>query len=160
MATIFMKIATIKGSSTVKGYQDWIELESLQFAASRRVQTVIGNASNRSVSAPSFSEITVSKPLDKASNPLYLAAAAGKALPEIEIHICHAGETHQPVQKHRLKNVVISEHRQVAHSGGLPHEMLSLNYVRSEVTYIGCDAAGNIQSPHTIACDLETGIMG
>ena len=73
---IYMKYGDLNGEATAEGYKDWIELTSLQWGVGRGISAGTGGASKRESSAPSVSEITVTKTMD-AFSPLALKEAIG-----------------------------------------------------------------------------------
>ena len=64
---IFMHYDGIDGNVTAKGYEKWIEVQSFQFGSGRGISTPTGGSENREASAPSVSEVVVTKLMDKAS---------------------------------------------------------------------------------------------
>src|SRR5258708_23478922 len=71
-----MSFGDVQGSVTTADYKGWIELNSFQFGVSRGVSSGAGGATRES-SAPSISEIVVSKYLDASSPKLYQDSLAG-----------------------------------------------------------------------------------
>ena len=67
---IYMKFGDVNGDVTTEGYKNWIELNSFQFGVSRAVSSGAGGATRES-SAPSISEIVVTKLFDSSSAKLY-----------------------------------------------------------------------------------------
>src|SRR6185295_14966275 len=67
---IYMKCAGIDGQVTAKGHEKWIELQSCQFGVGRGISSATGSDANREASAPSVSEIVVTKVTD-ATSPLF-----------------------------------------------------------------------------------------
>ena len=68
---IYMKYGTkIKGESLAEGHkgtEGWIEINSVQWGCSRGINTPVGGSGKREASAPSVSEITVTKLMDSTS---------------------------------------------------------------------------------------------
>ena len=54
----------VKGDVTATGYVGWIELNSFQFGVGRGISSPTGGSADRELSAPSVSEITVTKDQD------------------------------------------------------------------------------------------------
>jgi len=61
----------IKGNVTATGYEDWIELDSIQFGVGRGISMEVGNMANREATRPSLSEVVVTKMMDNASGGLF-----------------------------------------------------------------------------------------
>src|SRR5436190_4359593 len=71
-----MKFGDVKGDVTTIGFADWIELDSFQLGVSRNVTSGASGAA-REGTAPSISEIAITKHLDASSTKLYNDALAG-----------------------------------------------------------------------------------
>ena len=74
---IYMKYGGIQGDVTESQHANWIELNSLQFGVGRGVSSATGSTEDREASAPSVSEITITKDLDKSSIKLLTEAYQG-----------------------------------------------------------------------------------
>ncbi len=81
---IYMKFGSINGNTTTEGFKNWIELHSFQFGVSRSVSSGAGGATRES-SAPSISEIVVTKLNDLSSPKLYQDSVAGTFDTKVEI---------------------------------------------------------------------------
>ena len=77
---IFLKYGSIKGETTQLTHKDWIEVNSFQFGVGRGISSGVGGGSKREASAPSVSEITLTKTMDIASPLLLKDAIGGKAV--------------------------------------------------------------------------------
>ena len=75
---IYMKYAALKGDVTASGHETWIELNSFQWGVGRGISSPTGASADRESSAPSVSEITVTKANDVASAPLLNEALQGE----------------------------------------------------------------------------------
>src|SRR5262245_58115694 len=75
---IYMKYKDIKGEVTAEGYQEQVEVNSFQWGVGRGISTPTGSSQNREASAPSVSEIVVTKPLDNATPGLLTEAFHGE----------------------------------------------------------------------------------
>ena len=64
---IFMKHDGIDGDVTAEGHEKWIELGSCQFGVGRSITNPTAKGGDREASAPSVSEIVVTKVTDGAS---------------------------------------------------------------------------------------------
>ena len=67
---IYMKYDGIDGDVTAEGHEKWIELNSFQWGVGRGISSPTGASADRESSAPSISEITVSKMQDAATTKL------------------------------------------------------------------------------------------
>src|ERR1700692_3516392 len=68
----------VKGDVTATGYVGWIELNSFQFGTGRGISSPTGGSADRESSAPSVSEVPVSKAQDSSTGPLLTAALQGE----------------------------------------------------------------------------------
>src|SRR6059058_5931429 len=68
----------IKGDVTEEGHTGWIELNSFQWGVGRGISSPTGGAADRESSAPSVSEITVTKATDISSTKMYNEALQGE----------------------------------------------------------------------------------
>jgi len=64
---IYVQYGTIPGDVTATGHEKWIEVNSFQWGVGRGISSPTGGSSDREASAPSVSEIVVTKPTDIAS---------------------------------------------------------------------------------------------
>lgn len=155
---IFMKYPDITGKSTLAGFEDMIELNSLQWGVGRAIDNSRG-IDTREGGICSVSEITATKMLDSTSPKLFIEACTGELDNEVEIHFVRtaSGET-QMYCKYVLTNTGISGFS-TSSGGDRPTESLSLNFTKIEYTYspVGNDLTGD---PLTVNYDLGTGKSG
>ena len=86
---IYMKVDGVDGSVTAAGHEKWIELDSAQMGVNRHVTEATGRGTNREASAPSVSEIVITKPLDCASTGLFRLSLWGEGK-KVKIDFCVA----------------------------------------------------------------------
>ena len=140
---IFMKYGSLDGEASATGYEKWVELGSLQWGVGRGISTGSGGGSKRESSAPSISEITVTKTADSFSPLALKEAIGGKGVTvKIDLTRTDAGGKHHPYQKYVLEEVMISGYS-ISSGGDRPSESLSLNFTKfdSEYIKIGSDFA-------------------
>jgi len=129
---VYMKYEGAQGSCTAQGYQNWIELYSCNFQSTRQVGTPSGRGTNRESSAPSVSEVSISKNLDTSSGVLYKASLAGKGV-NVTIVMLKAsadGSKLEEVDKLELQDTLVTNYSISAHGGDThrpPVESMSLN---------------------------------
>lgn len=153
---IFMKLDNIKGSVTAKPYLGWIELKQIKFNTNRHVDTVVGRKRKASSNLLHLSDVFLVKELDDASNPLYEALLSHKVIPKAEIHVCSTGSQLQPYRQYQLDNVLVTHHEESASGGGMPTEIIELNFTKIMKTYTGRDGSNKAKSPTSMGYDLET----
>src|SRR5688500_12100846 len=91
LAAIYLKIDGIEGESTSSAFPKMIEVYSLQFNAGRAISKQSGN-SNRTSSAPTFSEIIITKGMDKSSVPLFKESVIGASGKSGVLYFTQTGE--------------------------------------------------------------------
>ncbi len=75
---IYVQYGKITGDVTAAGHEKWIEVNSFQWGVGRGISSPTGASANRESSAPSVSEIVVTKPSDSSSSKLLDEIAAGR----------------------------------------------------------------------------------
>jgi type VI secretion system secreted protein Hcp len=150
---IYMKFGEVKGDVTTADYKDWIELNSFQFGVSRAVSSGAGGATRES-SAPSISEIVVSKYLDSSSPKLYQDSLAGTF--DTKVTIKMTSTTKNKVETflaYELTDCGVSSYSQSS-GGDAPTESLSLNFVKIMMTPTPLDKSGQIKKGDIVTYDL------
>jgi type VI secretion system secreted protein Hcp len=139
---IFMKYDGIdKGSSTTKGHlgsSGWTELSSVQWGVGRGI-TNASQGQEREASAPSVSEIVVTKLLDLSSYRLFEESLTGDGK-TVTIHFTKTNKDQQETyMEYVLSNTLVSGFSTNG-SGDRPMETVSLNFTKIEYNYTGLDA--------------------
>jgi type VI secretion system secreted protein Hcp len=156
---IYMKIDGIDGSVTAAGHEKWIELDSAQMGVNRHVTNPTGRGVNREASAPSVSEIVVTKPLDCASTGLFRLSLWGEGK-KVKIDFCKTDKDKiEPYLQLELENTLISSYSASGHGGGggvhdRPMESLSMNFTKITYATIQMDAAHKTGKPDRAMWDL------
>ena len=137
--TAYIQIDGIKGESTAKGYEGWIEVGSVQWGVGRAISSPAGG--NREASAPSISEITLTKTLDSTSPALFLRAVSGIFnIATVKLHLVTPSgstNTNTVFYKLTLSDVLVSSQSNSASAGDdRPQESISLNFSKIEVEYL------------------------
>lgn len=152
---IFMKYGTEKGEVTAEGYKEWIELQSFQWGVGRGIASAgSGGLSKREASAPSISEITVSKTFD-AFSPLALKDAIGGKGAVVKIDITRTDNSgkHVAFQKYVLSETMMSGYS-ISSGGDRPSESISLNFTKFDSEYLKIDAAFNAVTTGHVIYDI------
>ena len=143
IAAIYLKLGTLEGDVTVKGYEKWIQVDSVQFGVGRSISSPTGGT--RDASAPSVSEVTLTKPMDKSHPGLFsraVGAAGGSSGETAQLYFVRTGnnglETYYKID---LSEALVSGFS-VSSGGDLPFESLSLNFTKITVTYSNLAPAG------------------
>ena len=129
---IYMKYAALKGDVTADGHKDWIELNSMQWGVGRGISSPTGASADRESSAPSISEITVTKAQDVSTIALLNEAYQGEGV-DVTIDLCKTDKGKlETYLSYILTNCMISGYS-VSSGGDRPSESLSLNFTKIEV---------------------------
>ena len=136
---IFLKYGDIKGETTQTTHKEWIEISSFQFGVGRGISSGVGGGSKREASAPSVSEVTMTKTFDIASPLLLKEAVGGKSVTaKIELTQTDNSGKHASFQKYELTNALISGYS-ISSGGDRPSESLSLNFTKFDSEYLNID---------------------
>ncbi len=152
---MYMKFGSVAGKVTAKGYEGWIELNSLQFGVSRGIGSPHGTDADRESSAPSISEVVITKQFDKSSNKLFMDAVAGKMDTKVDIKLTTTTKD-QTVEflHYELTAAGISGYS-ISSGGDRPSESISLNFLKIQITSKGMDSSVTGQ-PDVVGYDLST----
>jgi len=136
---IFLKYGALKGEVSQETHKEWIEINSLQWGVGRGIGSGVGGGSLRESSAPSVSEITVTKVMD-ISSPLLLKESLGGKAVEVKIEITQTDDSgkHVSFQKYVLTNTLISGYS-ISSGGDRPSESLSFNFTKFDSEYMNID---------------------
>jgi type VI secretion system secreted protein Hcp len=154
-----MKYGTVKGNVTEEGHKDWIQLSSFQWGVGRGISSPTGHSSNRESSAPSVSEITVSKATDVATDGLLDAALQGEGV-KVEIDFCKTEKGKLEVYlKYDLEDCMISGYS-ISSGGDMPSESISLNFTKIETAFTAELASGKAGEKKRIIYDIGKAKVG
>jgi type VI secretion system secreted protein Hcp len=151
---IFLKYGALEGEATPKGYEKWIEIHSYSWSVGRGISVGIGGQSKREATAPSVSEISVTKSMDVASPLLLKEAVGGKAV-DVKIEVTQTDNTgkHIAFQKYILSNTLISGYS-VSGAGERPSESFSLSFTKFDSEYLNIDDKFNSKTTGHVIYDL------
>jgi len=156
---IYMKYDGIDGSVTATGHEKWIELDSAQVGVNRHVTNATGKGVNREASAPSVSEIVVTKALDCASTSLFKASLWGEGK-KVKIDFVKTDKDKiEPYLQLELENVLVSSYSCSGHGGdggvhARPTESMSLNFTKITYNTIQMDPSNKTAKPDRAMWDL------
>lgn len=157
---IYMKLDSIQGNVTTKGYEGWIECLDLAFnGISSHIHQEIGNAMDRVLNHPVFGEIDIIKSLDRSSINLFEHAHSRQAIPEVEIHSVNTSDPVFTYAKLILKNAIVSHYSEFSSSLSQtkPREHITFTYTSLEKTYIPKNPDSTPDSPLTSGYNLAQG---
>ncbi|MCE9529819.1 MAG: type VI secretion system tube protein Hcp [Planctomycetes bacterium] len=155
---IYMQYDGIKGSVTEAGHKEWIELQSCQMGTHRNVTSAVGGSSNREASAPSISEIVITKNLDAASAELFRASLVGEGK-KVKIDFCKTDKDKlTPYLQLELENTLVSSFSLSGHGGSgnsAPMESLSINFTKISLNHLSPDESNAKTKPIRAGYDLS-----
>jgi len=165
-AAIYMKFEggsePIKGNGTLPGFETYIAVDSFQWGVGRGISSPLsGGTRDREASAPSLSEIVVTRGSDELV-PIFMAATtAGREYTKVTIGFYNVGggeppDPNTPYLKYELKNVLVSGYS-LSSGGDRPSESLSLNYSAIQITSIPTGKDGKPGTPIVRKWDIATG---
>jgi type VI secretion system secreted protein Hcp len=133
---IFVKYGAENGEATAEGYEKWMEVGSFQWGIGRGISAGVGGGSKREATAPSVSEITITKTMD-AADPWLLKEAIGGAAVEVKIDLTQTDNDghHVAYQKYILSNTLVSGYS-ISSGGDRPSISVSFNFTKFDSEYI------------------------
>lgn len=153
--SIYMNYNNIPGDVTAEGHEKWIELNSVQWGVGRGILSPTGGSADRESSAPSVSEIVVTKVTDVSSTKLLNEAYQGEGQ-SVTIDFLKTDKGKLEVYlTFTLTNTMISGHS-FSSGGDRPTESISLNFTKVEFKNVNMGSAGDTGSPDSTTYDLAT----
>ena len=141
---IYMQYSGITGDAQSVGHAQWIEVDSFQFGVGRGISSPTGGSSDREASAPSVSEIVVTKPTDVASPSLFQHCLGSRRL-RVSIIFTNATTPSGPRHKLDLKDALIADIQPHPRRSGMG-EKLTISF--SDYVFNG---AKNVPIPPTLS---------
>jgi type VI secretion system secreted protein Hcp len=150
---IYMKFGEIEGDVTTKGYEKWIQLDTLTFGVGRSIGSAMGKNKTREADHPTVSEIIVTKLIDKASTKLLVESLAGKLDTKTKIDFTTTADGGiETFLKLELTDCGLSQFSMQS-NGAEPQESLSLNFTKITYTHKALDSKVN-GTPVRVGYDL------
>lgn len=133
---IYMEFEGIEGNVTMDGYAKQIELQDYSWGVGRGISMITGRTTNREVSSPSISEVTVSKVMDKATPLLIQESVIGNKGKKVVIHLVRTGaDAEEEFMTFTLHDCLISSYSVGGSGEGESVETLSLSFTGIETAY-------------------------
>ena len=150
---IYMNYNNLPGDVTADGHVGWIEVNSFQWGVGRGISSPTGASADRESSAPSVSEITVTKATDICSTKLLNEAYQGEGV-DVQIDFCKTDKgVLQVYMSYKLSDCMVSGYS-LSSGGDRPSESLSLNFTKIEFKNINMTDTNADGSPDTITYDV------
>jgi len=153
---VFLKINGVQGDVTAQGHEGAIAISSFQHQYEQKVSMPVGRPHDRVRSQPEFSQVILTKNMDRSTNALLNYAYSGKVIPQVECHVAMTGDKLSSVAKYVFKNAIISRYDTVVGSHGTPVETIALHFTKMETTYLGRNEQNQISTPQVTGYNLET----
>ena len=152
---IYMKYDGINGEVSAEGHKQCIELNSVSWGVGRGISTPTGSGGDRNTTAPSISEVTVSKPFDGSSVPLFQELLTPGSAKKATLDFVRTDKDKLAVfLSIELDDVMVSGYNVSSHGEGQPQETLSLNFTKIIVTETGTDVTGTAGQPNKAGYDV------
>jgi type VI secretion system secreted protein Hcp len=150
---IYVQYGALKGDVTATGHEKWIEVNSFQWGVGRGLSSPTGGSSDREASAPSVSEIVVTKPTDIASVKLLDESLEGEGV-DVTIDFCKTDKGQLNVYlSYTLNNTMISGFS-MSSGGDRPQESLSFNFTKIACRDVSLGSKNEDGSPETVTYDV------
>ncbi|TCV97297.1 type VI protein secretion system component Hcp [Luteibacter rhizovicinus] len=119
----------IKGSSSIKGYEDWILVDSYSMSSGRAL-TMVKGTQNRTIGTGQMSELLLSKGSDKASADIFMQSLCGDSLGEATLRVLDGSikDKQRVVMELKMHDVMVSHFSSTA-SLGRPVESFQLSFM-------------------------------
>jgi type VI secretion system secreted protein Hcp len=154
---IYIKYGDIKGDVTAEGHKGtdgWVEVNSFQFGVGRGISSPTGGGDDRESSAPSVSEIVVTKDMDASSYAWLEASLWGEGV-NVTIHFCKTDKDKlETYCEYVLSDAMVSGYS-VSSGGDKPSESLSLNFTKIVYKYIPMDKKNAGAAPLPTGWDIS-----
>jgi type VI secretion system secreted protein Hcp len=150
---IYVQYAAIKGDVTESTHAGWIEVNSFQWGVGRGISSPTGGSSDREASAPSVSEIVVTKPMDLATTNVLDEALEGEGK-DVTIDFCKTDKGQLVVYLSYVMNNTMISGYSLSSGGDRPQESLSFNFTKIACTAKTVDPTNAEGSPATVTYDI------
>ena len=150
-AAAYLKFDGIDGEVSARGHDAWINVLSISHSISRGAES---SATARSSGMASFSDITVTKEMDKSSPKLAEAVASGRMIPNVAFELTSNSGTYL---KYELKNVMVTSYSMSGNASDRPMESISLNFEEIKVTYTEFSPDGKAKGNVEYSWKVEEG---
>jgi len=152
---IYLHVEGLEGDVTAAGHEGWIECLSMQWGIGRAISTPTGSSQERESSAPSVSEVSIAKNMDKCTPKLFEQACVGTSK-LVKIDLVQTGDQLDTYMSYELENSLISGYS-VSTGGDRPSENVSFNFTKLVMKYVPYDNLHNAGSPIPAGYDVSLG---
>ena len=153
---IYLHVEGLEGDVTAAGHEGWIECESMDFGVSRSISTQTGSSQERESTAPTFSDVTIVKNMDKCTPKLFEQACIGTSK-LVKIDLVQTGEQLDTYMSYELTDSLITSHATSSAGEGRPTESVSFNFTKILMKYTPYDNKHKPGSPIPAGYDVRLG---
>jgi len=159
-STVFLRVDGIAGDVTAAAHPGEIELLSYSFGVTQTGPLACGGGG--AAGKAQAQALRITKRLDKASVPLYLATVTGKHLTQVRLAATNPGQTADYFTV-TLEDVLISSYSAsgTTESGGLsPTEEVTFSFGKITLQYLVQRENGAYEAGATASWDVRTSVTG
>ena len=150
---IYVQYGKITGDVTAAGHEKWIEVNSFQWGVGRGISSPTGGSANRESSAPSVSEIVVTKPTDSSTSKLLDESLQGEG-EDVTIDFVKTDKGKLEVYMSYTLNDTLISGFSMSSGGDKPQESVSFNFAKIALKTIEMDVKGAAGTPATVTYDV------
>jgi type VI secretion system secreted protein Hcp len=150
---IYVKMDGVKGDVTAEGFPDHMEVSSLQWGVGRGIGSPLGGSKDREASAPSVSEVVLTKVMDQSSPQLLREALWGEGK-KVEIKLVKTDKDKLEIYAQYILEEALLSGYSVSSGGDRPTESLSLNFTKVEFNNTGMGPKNETGDPDRVQYDL------
>jgi type VI secretion system secreted protein Hcp len=138
---LYLKLDGIEGEGKDEAHQGWIDLFSYQFGVARPSTGQDGESQR----GASFSDLTITKFVDKSSPSLLFDTASETHIEDATIDVVKAGtDKSKPFLEYTLSKVLVSN---IISGGVISPESVSLNFAAIQMKYSPQNSDGTLGKP-------------
>ena len=152
----FLKLDGIDGESTDERHNNWIEVHSYSWGVSNSGSLASGGGGGSGKA--SFSDLHITKTVDKSSPKLMLAVATGEHLKTLDLTLRKAGGSPMDYYIIHMEDVLVSSFSTTGSTGGPPLEEVSFTYQKITWEYIPQNSDGTAGASIKAGYDVKANV--
>ncbi len=153
---IYLDFEGIKGNVTADGYEGHVLVDSASFAVGRKVSMEPGKMSNREISMPSVSEVSLSKKADISVVEFFKKSVSGATGKTVDIKCVRTSSDQlQEYLKYSLHDCIVSGYAITIHGDEQPRENITLSFSKCEISYTDHNSSNKSGNTQRAGYDLE-----
>ncbi len=150
-SSYFLQLAGIDGDSTVKGYENWIEVES--YALEIGMETGSGDASSRT---PTFSDFSFGKYVDGASTQIFGHLVTGTLVASAVFEVVETGvKLPTRLITYSFTDVLFESLEHAATGNAPPLELVAFSFAEIGLQTFAKDSTGGSKPAQSFTWDLR-----